>query len=174
VTAVELLLLELVQIAEAPLYSSYRWLDHRLAGRLSLRSFLALVEGLVVRDVVRLWSVDARTGDRTELYSVPEALGARYSRITDLDESFDPFGLSLTLGPAAPEGMTAEPAWSLELDAINGTFELRAPEHTAEAVLHDVEDVLHEVRLRPSELRLVGDGQVIIAGHVESRSDESR
>jgi hypothetical protein len=168
-TTVELLLLDLVGIAESPLYSSYRWLDRRLAHKLSLNSFLSFVERLIASDVVRLWSVDARTGDRTELYSIPESLLDRYSELTGLDETFDPFGLSLTLGAAAPDDVAAEPQWSFDLDAP-GTFELRAPEDVAEAVLRDVEAVLTDLCIRRSDVRRIGGGQLVISGTVEQRS----
>lgn len=168
-TAVELLLLDLVGIAETPLYSSYRWLDRRLSHKLSLTSFLAFVDGLLASDVVRLWSVDARTGDRTELYAIPESLLGRYSDAAGLDETFDPFGLSLTLGAAAPDDLGAEPEWSFDLDAPGG-FELRAPEGIADAVLRDVEAVLSDLILRRSDVRHISGGQLVIRGTVEQRS----
>jgi hypothetical protein len=167
-SAVNLLLIDLVSIAETPLYSAYRWLDRRLANKLALTSFLALVEGLVTSEAVRLWSVDAHSGDRTELYAVPDHLGEKYSEFTGLDEAFDPFGLSLTLGTAVHDDVLPDAQWSFDLD-VTGRFELRAPDDVAEAVLRDVEEVLPGLLLRRSEARQIGGGQVVISGSSQQR-----
>jgi hypothetical protein len=136
---------------------------------MSLNAFLSLLAGLVAGDVIRLWSVDARSGDRTELFVVPDTLTERYAEVDDLDESYDPFGLSLTLGTAAPDKMANEPDWSLELDARGERFELHASEDVAETVLHDVARVLPDICFRRSETRRVGVGQLLITGRVEPR-----
>lgn len=96
--SIELLLVDLVRVAEAPLYSAYRWLGKQCGRQLRLGEFLVLVDRLVSMDVLRLWEIDHRSGDRSELYAVPDSLEARYSAIEDLDDRFDPFGLSVTLG----------------------------------------------------------------------------
>jgi hypothetical protein len=42
--SVELLLVDLVQVAETPLYSAYRWLAKRLGRELPLSEFLRMIE----------------------------------------------------------------------------------------------------------------------------------
>lgn len=171
--AIELLVLDLVRVAETPLYSAYRWLDFKLARRLSLPSFFDLVGELIERDVVRLWSVDASTGDRTELYGVPDALLVKYSEITDADETFDPFGFSLTVGAIACDDIEAVPDWSFDVDAKARVFELRAPGHAADAVLHDLGKILSDLVLRRSAVRRLEDGKIAINGSVEQRSNNA-
>ena len=45
---------------------------------------------------------------------IPPDLEERYAAIRDLDDSFDPLGLSFTLGPAAD--LEARPDWGVGLD----------------------------------------------------------
>lgn len=108
------LLLDLVRIAEVPLYSSYCWLGGQFGCQLSLGEFLRLVEDLLARDVLRLWEIDPQSHDRTELFAVPEGLKERYRSVGELDGRFDPFGLSLTLGASAQ--VDVEPSWEIDLD----------------------------------------------------------
>lgn len=123
-SGLEQLIVDLVQIAEAPLYSTYRWLGRQLGRDLSLSEFLRVTEQAVARDVLRLWSVDADTGDRTELFDVPPDLADRYSAAQPIDDTYDPFGLSLTLGVSVD--VDAEPDWAFTLDFGQGTFEISA------------------------------------------------
>jgi hypothetical protein len=112
--SIDLMLLDLVQIAEAPVYSAHRWLSRQLGRELSMAEFLRLLAPLVDEDVIRLWAVDSTTHERRRWIEVPSDLDERYARIPDLDDSFDPFGLSLTLGPAAD--LDADPDWEVDFD----------------------------------------------------------
>ena len=112
--SIELSLLELVGIAETPLYSAYCWLRRHLRGPLALSGFLEMVDGLVQRDVLRLWSVDIESGDRTELFVVPASLEHDYQGVEGLDDQYDPFGLSVSTG-AANTVPTEEPEWEFDL-----------------------------------------------------------
>ncbi len=58
-----LLLLDLLRLAETPLYSSHAWLGDRVGRHISLAEFLALVQELLDRNYVRLWSTDAESGE---------------------------------------------------------------------------------------------------------------
>jgi len=132
--SIELDLLDLLDLAESPCYSAFCWLRRRLGGHLSLRAFLTLTNDLVQRDVIRMWSIDPGSGDRTELFAVPDSLADEYLAFQTLDDRYDPFGLSVTVGPAAPVLAQDEPEWTFSLDAAQETFVLRAqPEMRAEA-----------------------------------------
>lgn len=121
-TGVEWLIVDLVATGEAPLYPTYVWVGRRLGRATSLREFLQIVAAAVEADVLRLWNVDPVFGDRTELFSVPPELASRYEGETTLDESYDPFALSLTLGVAAD--VDRKPRWEVSLDFDEGSFEL--------------------------------------------------
>jgi hypothetical protein len=123
-TGLERLILDLVQIAEAPLYSTYRWLGRRLGRDVPLSEFLKVVAAAVARDVLRLWSVDATSGDRAEMFEVPPDLERRYAAEPKLDSRYDPFGISLTLGSAAE--VEAEPAWEFTVNFDDHIFEIKA------------------------------------------------
>ncbi|MCL4293787.1 MAG: hypothetical protein KJ056_12290 [Acidimicrobiia bacterium] len=123
-TGLERLILDLVQVGEAPLYSTYRWLGRQLGRDVSLSEFLKAIAAAVERDALRLWSVDVSTGDRTELFGVPADLERRYVAEPLLDARYDPFGISLTLGGAAEA--EAEPAWEFMVDFDNRMFEIKA------------------------------------------------
>lgn len=133
VTGLEQLIIDLVQMAEAPLYSTYRWLGQQLGHELRLSEFLRIVGSAVSKDLLRLWSVDYPSGDRTEHFAVPADLEVRYSTEPGLDRTYDPFGFSLTLGAAAD--VDAEPNWQLRVDFEDQAFEVTAvPGHEMEAL----------------------------------------
>jgi hypothetical protein len=127
---IERRLLGLVEIAETPLYSAYRWLGRDLGGGdLSMPGFLQLVERLVECNVVQLWRIDLDTHERQRMTSLPSGLAARYATISDLDDGYDPFAMSLTVGPSAES--REDPAWECDLDFSARRFVIRA---RAEAV----------------------------------------
>lgn len=123
-SGLERLIVDLVQIAEAPLYSTYRWLGRQLGRDVPLSEFLRITNEAIERDVLRLWSVDSETGDRTEVFEVPRDLERRYAAEPSLDERYDPFGMSLTLGAAAD--VEAEPEWEFTLNFDDLLFEITA------------------------------------------------
>lgn len=123
-SGLERLIVDLVQIAEAPVYSTYRWLGRELGRDVLLSEFLRVIAQAIERDVLRLWSVDRETGDRTELFEVLPDLERRYTVEPGLDDRYDPFGLSLTLGAAAD--VDAEPEWEFTLNFDDLVFEITA------------------------------------------------
>lgn len=123
-SGLERLIVALVQIAEAPLYSTYRWVGRQLGRDLPLSEFLRIVAAAIERDVLRLWHVDAKTGDRTELYEVPADLERHYATDASLDSRYDPFGISLTLGGAAE--VDADPDWEFTINFDDRVFEITA------------------------------------------------
>ena len=132
-TGLERLIVDLVQIAEAPLYSTYRWLGRQLGRDMPLGEFLRIIAQAVERDVLRLWTVDTETGDRTELFEMPPGLEYRYFDEPALDDRYDPFGLSLTLGTATD--VDAQPEWEFTLNFDDLVFEIVAVAgHEAEAL----------------------------------------
>lgn len=163
--SVELLVVDVVQIAEAPLYSTYRWLGRQLGRDLPLGEFLRLVDELIARDVLRLWEVDHRSHDRTELFGVPEGLQERYEAAEGLDGSFDPFGLSLTLGAAADTD--AEPSWEVDFDFERGRFQLLADEGTDDDAVMQASRYFPDVTL-VAEQREPAGGRIRIVGRIDT------
>lgn len=143
-SGLEWLIVDLVQIAEAPLYSTYRWLGRQLGRDVLLSEFLLVVAAAVERDVLRLWSVDSDTGDRTELYDVPSDLEQRYVAEPSLDSCYDPFGMSLTLGAAAD--VDAEPEWEFTVDFDHRLFEITAMVGREEEALHQLSRCYPDLR----------------------------
>lgn len=122
--SIDLRLLALLQDAETPLYSAYRWVDKQFEDKLSLTAFLEMVDALLDEDVVRLWHVDFDTYERSRLTTVPTRLDADYQEVSELDDTYDPFGFSLTTGEAAP-GRT-QPDWEFDIDFNRSRFVISA------------------------------------------------
>lgn len=159
---IEACLLDLVQVAESPLYSAYRWLGREVGRQLPMEAFLELVDDLVDDQALCLWSVDPDSERRTELRSVPRGLERRYAELEgELDGSFDPFALSLTLGPRAQ--VDAEPDWWVDFDFDAARFQIEAKAgHDGEA-LRQLGRLFPDVTLVEEE-RLPMDGRIRIAG----------
>lgn len=162
--SLELMLVDLVAVAESPLYSAYRWLGRRVGRQLSLHEFLGLLDELAQRDVLRLWEVDYRSHDRTELFRVPESLEERYRAAEGLDDRFDPFGLSLTLGAAADR--EAVPEWEIDFDFNEGRFDLMASAGADNEALKEAARYLPDVQLVPTEREPL-DGRVHVVGRID-------
>jgi hypothetical protein len=153
----ELRLLELVQVAESPVYSTFRWLSRQVGHDLAMAEFFRVLNSMVDRDVVRLWAVDAETHERSRWHEVPLDIERRYAEIADLDDSFDPLGLSLTLGPAAD--VEAAPEWGVDFDFDQARFVMTA-------TLDSVEDAWRQIgRLFP-DIDFVEVGRATVAGGV--------
>jgi hypothetical protein len=124
-TEINRLLLELVEMAEAPLYSSYRWTADELGRAVPMSEFLDCVDDLLRQDALRLWSLDVKAREKSRLARLPTGLEQAYGRFEALDGSYDPLDLTLTLGPAANLD-SPPPAWELDVDFEKGTFRLVA------------------------------------------------
>lgn len=120
----EAIILDFVAQAEAPLYSTYEWMGQELGRNVSLAGFLLLVDEMIKDKRLRLWSVSLDTQSRRELDSVPDGLESAYKEHAHSDASYDPFALSLTLGPHA--GERDFPDWDAELDFDAGSFEIHS------------------------------------------------
>jgi hypothetical protein len=142
---VEVRLVELIHIAESPLYSAYRWTGRQLGRNVSISEFLRLIDGLVRQEVLYLWSIDQKTQERTRLGAVPDGLAQRYGALSDLDDSFDPFALSLTLGPGAD--VAAEPEWEVDFDFDRKTFRVNASPGAEEVALQKLGELFPDVEL---------------------------
>lgn len=164
--SIELMVIDLVQIAEAPLYSTYRWLCREMGRDVPMREFLRLIDRLIERDILRLWETDHRSHDRTEHFRVPQSLEVRYGSV-DLDDEYDPFGFTLTLDPAAD--VEAEPAWELEFDLEAGRFELLANAGEEDEAIEQASRFFPDVTLLTEEKAKAG-GRVRMLGRVGNRS----
>lgn len=163
--SVEHLLLDLVRVGESPLHTSYRWVGRKLGRDMTLDAFLRLVGDLVAQDVLRLWSVDM-SADRTELFAVPSDLIRRYQDEAPDDESYDPFGLSLTLGVNADS--QAPPDWEVDLDFEGQGFVLRARSEHEALALDTLSRYYPSIRFSTIN-RAVQDDHVQIVGTIEEK-----
>ena len=159
---IERMLAELVQMAESPLYSAYRWLGKQLGRRVSLGQFLMLVQGLLDRGVVRLWSIEPETHERDELHVIPEGLKQRYAMYGHSDPAFDPFGLSLTAGSQA--SLEERPEWDVELDFDNRRFSLTARAGREASALEKLAALFPDVELAEVEPSRIDDDRVQLSG----------
>lgn len=137
-------MIDLVGMAEAPLYSTYRWVGKHLGRDVPLAEFLDGVDEALRRRSLRLWITDPR-GSRIELTGVPSGLEMRYRDERALDETFDPFGFSLTLGPNADT--TRDTEWSWDVDLRGGTFVIRLRPGDEQAVLERLRGLYPSLRL---------------------------
>jgi hypothetical protein len=140
----DIAILELLEMAETPLYSMYCVALDDLGGNVSLAAFLEHVDELVQNGVLRLWQVDDAR-ERKELRGVPEELEQSYGRVADLDRSYDPFRLTLTLGPAAPD--TSEPNWEVDTDFERKRFVMLVRRGPVVEAFDDTERVLPAFKL---------------------------
>ncbi|MEY2430372.1 MAG: hypothetical protein QOC92_97 [Acidimicrobiaceae bacterium] len=148
-------LLDLVGVGESPLYSAYRWLGREIGRDLSRSEFLSLVDRLVEEDVLRLWSVDPDSEDRTRLMSTPDGLEHRYRSLGHTDGSYDPFGLSLTAGPEAE--VRTVPDWQVDFDFDSQTFELEVRAGLDDEALARLRRLFPDVKLVEAERVSTGD-----------------
>lgn len=164
--SIELQLLELVQVAECPVYSAYRWLSRHVGHDLAMAEFFRLLDSMVDRDVVRLWVVDAATHERSRWHEVPPDIEQRYAEIADLDDSFDPLGLSLTLGCAAD--VQAIPEWGVDFDFDQGRFVLTATLDSVEDAWHQLGRLFPDLDITEVDRASVAEGvriEGLISGH---------
>jgi hypothetical protein len=164
--SIDLWLLELLQMAESPVYSAYRWLGRQLGRELSMAEFFRLLAPLLEGDVVRLWAVDMATEERSRWCEIPSDLEERYAEIPDLDDRFDPFGLSLTLGPAAD--LEASPDWEVDLDFEERRFALTAKPHAVDCAQRQVRRLFPDLDFAEEAREVAGD-RVRITGSVMER-----
>jgi hypothetical protein len=153
--SIDLLLLELVGMAEAPLYPTYRWLGSQFGRDLSLAEFLRMIERLMDDDVLRLWEVDATTHERVRWAAMPSDLERRYLDVADLSDSFDPFGLSLTPGPDA--NLSSDPDWEADFDFNDGHFLITAKPRAAEQAREQLSRLFPDVHFQEKNRERVGD-----------------
>jgi hypothetical protein len=165
------LLLDLLRLADTPLYSSYAWLGDRLGRRVSLLEFLALVQELLDRDQVRLWSIDVESGERDERHALPPDLAQRYMALGHADDRYDPLGLTLALGPKA--GPNPEADWEVDLDFERGTFDLIATSSAASAALRQLGRYFPDVDIVPETTTQAG-GRTRIVGRVGAQEALTR
>lgn len=164
--SIERSLLELIRIAETPLYSAYRWLHTDVGRELSLMSFRRMIGKLMADDVLQLWHTDAVTGVRNRLISVPANLEALYASSSDLDDAFDPFGLSLTVGGATGDNLTS--SWTIDFDEAASRFYFRAPLAQECNTFSEAQELFPELSFVVKE-RITRDDYVEITGSVERK-----
>lgn len=166
--SIELLLIELVQMAESPLYSAYRWLGRQLGRELSMREFVRIVDDLSGTGALQIWSIDSQLGTRTILDTVPSDLEVRYSEVGHSDPTYDPFALSLTVGPAVPSADV--PDWVVEFDFRRETFSVNAAVGTERTALSKLADVFPDIELIEDRRAVLNSGRLELSGRVRPRS----
>lgn len=164
--SIDLTLLELLQVAETPVYSAHGWLGRRLGHDVALDEFLSLVAALMRDDVVRLWVIDAATHERTRLSALPSGLPQSYRELPVSDDAFDPFGLSLTLNPTAD--LAATPVWQVDLDFEGGSYILEACPRLVEDASRAMQRTFPDVVL-VEIARVVQEERVRVTGTIEHR-----
>lgn len=163
-TPFELAVVGLLRDGSTPLYSMYWSVALAFAGRVSMASFLVLIDELLSDSSVELWQSVDEAGRGQRLSSVPERLEVFYSKV-ERDRSYDPFDLLLQLGPNAPAG--EDPDWELRVDGDSGRFVIEGPRG---AVPDDVGFALRFLDGRASELRRVEDGETVrVEGEIVRR-----
>lgn len=161
-TPVEALLIDLVQMAETPLYSAYAWLGKQLGRPVAMAEFLSVVDTMMKADVLRLWQVDT---NRTELYELPSDLRQQYASLRHDEPDYDPLGLSITLGDAADR--ETEPDWKLDIDFDRGRFEITATSDAEASALQQATRYYPDIDL-VVDRRLVEGATIRLTGHVVS------
>jgi hypothetical protein len=78
---------------EEPIHIAYLETQRALGRHVPMRAFLRVVDDLLERDVIALWSTDR--GDRTELVAVPPTLGHMLEM--ENDASLSTYRFTLTL-----------------------------------------------------------------------------
>jgi hypothetical protein len=166
-TPFEDMLIDLVQVAESPLYSTYRWLGRELGRDVQISGFLHLVDHLVHNQSLCLWLVDLDSQERKRLRRVPPELERRYAAEADLDPAFDPFGLSLTVGPTA--NVDEEPEWEADFDFGDGRFRLLASDRREAESIEQLEVLFPDLEFLEEERTNVG-GRAQIVGAITEKS----
>jgi hypothetical protein len=167
VNSIDLCLLELIQIAEAPVYPAYRWLSRQLGRELPMAEFLRILAPLLADDVVRLWAVDLTIEKRSRWREIPSDLGEQYADLADLDDSFDPFGLSLTLGPAAD--LDSSPDWEVDFDFAEQHFAVSAGPPSMEGALQRIRGLFPDIDFVEENRGVAGD-RIRITGSMTERT----
>jgi len=165
--SLHLLLLDLLRLAETPVYSAYRWLGRQSGHQIALPEFVQLVQDLLDMDVSQLWAIDADTGEATQLQSLPADLATRYASLGHADERYDPLGLSLTLGPASESDIEAD--WEVDLDFQRGTFDLSATPAEASRALRQLGQYFPDISIMPEDTTREGK-RTRIVGHLRAHA----
>jgi hypothetical protein len=171
VNSLHLLLLDLLRMAETPLYSAYGWVGREAGRRVAMSEFLGMVWELMERGLLRLWAPDDESLGRTELFEVPPDLEERYAALGHTDDSYDPFRLSLTLGSKAERDVELD--WQVDLDFARGRFRLLARATARDDALQHLTRYFADVDLIPekttpevSKVRVIG--RVVAHGVTEA------
>jgi len=164
--SLHLLLLELLRMAETPVYSAFRWLGQQLGRPIALQEFVQLVDDLLEKNAIQLRAVDVDTGEAKQLHALPPDLATRYVTFGYTDGSSDPLGLSLTVGPAAEPDVEA--AWEFDIDFQRGTFDLTATPANARRALGQLGRYFPDVTIVPEQTTRE-EGHTRIVGWLHGR-----
>ena len=159
------LLLDLLQMAETPLYSAYCWLGDQLGRRPALSEFIELVRVLLDKELIRLWTIDPGSGERSQLLDLPAGLNERYVALGHADPRYDPLGLSIGPGPKADSSVEVD--WEANLDFERGDFNLTATASAASKALHQLGRYFPDVDILPETTTHEGSN-VRIAGRIRA------
>jgi hypothetical protein len=131
-----------------------------------MAEFFQILAPLLEEDVVRLWAVDLTTEKRSRWSEIPSDLGEQYADLADLDDSFDPFGLSLTLGPDAD--LESSPDWEVDFDFEERHFAVTAKPPAMEGALQRIRRLFPDLDFVEADRGVAGD-RIRITGSMTER-----
>jgi hypothetical protein len=164
VNSIELRLIDLVRSGEAPVYSTYRWLVAQVGQEIPLRTFLPLLDRLLKADLLRLWKIDSETQARDRLFEMPPKMEQLYLKTGHDDKTFDPFGLSLTIGQVVSSEFV--PEWSVDFDLESERFVLTTTPDAVNTAWREIEKIFPDLTFAEDAHRRVHRG-VQIEGSVK-------
>ena len=154
--------MDLLQDAETPLFSAFHHARGHAVGGLTLDEFLVDLQQLLESRLVLLWR--HAEGVTEQLTSFPEGLAATYSGEGHSDFRYDPFGYSLSVGPAA-EPPTHPPEWTFHADFSSGEFVWEGPPELEEESFKQILESHPTYRLEHRKRQNVA-GRVRLTGRV--------
>ncbi len=157
-------ILDFTALAEAPCYSVLAWAKDEAGSAATMEMILAVIGDLVQDDILQLWEIDAVSGDRTELYSLPGNLLDRYQEVHHSDPTYDPFCLSLSV----PRDSQIATEWDFDVDLRRGLFELRSGPDKVELAWHRLVAYFPDIDFR-EQRRTLRDGQLLLEGLARPR-----
>ena len=153
--SIDLTLLKLIQIAESPVYSAYRWLGREIGRELSMTEFFRILAPLLEDDVVRLWAVELAPRNGLGGMSYRPTSRSVTQRSLTSTAALTRSVSGLTLGPVAD--LESSPDWEVDFDFEGRRFAVTAKPHAAEGVQQQIGRLFPCLDFVEEDRELVGD-----------------